>query len=207
VTHSRVLRTHEDAPGELGLFWATKIGGPSHGFDIEGQCLLPLLCNAVRGRPIELGTCVSASLLSTLVPCLILLSDPPIEQRHKVILVSDAAWPHHPAGRAHFRLLWLHGTSPPRPVLWLETVNADFEARVNTRDWCVRAARVRSMRGGRTHAPPFAPNHDRRGRTTPWLSTRRCACGVGGPWCWHAVADVRAMCLHAHSCQPMALTR
>lgn len=101
VTHSRVLRTHEDAPGELGLFWATKIGGPSHGFDIEGQCLLPLLCNA----------------------------------RHKVILVSDAAWPHHPAGRAHFRLLWLHGTSPPRPVLWLETVNADFEARVNTRDW------------------------------------------------------------------------
>ena len=37
---------HEDAPGELGLFWATKIGGPSHGFDYEGQCLLPLLANA-----------------------------------------------------------------------------------------------------------------------------------------------------------------
>ena len=38
--------THEDAAGELGLFWATKIGGPSHGFDFEGQCLLPLLANA-----------------------------------------------------------------------------------------------------------------------------------------------------------------
>ena len=32
--------------GGLGLFWATKIGGPSHGFDYEGQCLLPLLANA-----------------------------------------------------------------------------------------------------------------------------------------------------------------
>ena len=32
--------------GELGFFWATKIGGPSHGFDLEGQCLLPLLANA-----------------------------------------------------------------------------------------------------------------------------------------------------------------
>lgn len=34
------------AERELDLFWATKIGGPSHGFDYEGQCLLPLLCNA-----------------------------------------------------------------------------------------------------------------------------------------------------------------
>jgi hypothetical protein len=40
------LQTHEDEPGELGFFWATKIGGPSHGFDFEGQCLLPLLANA-----------------------------------------------------------------------------------------------------------------------------------------------------------------
>lgn len=40
------LVVHEDAPGELGFFWATKIGGPSHGFDVEGQCLLPLLANA-----------------------------------------------------------------------------------------------------------------------------------------------------------------
>jgi len=40
------LLVHEAAPGELDYFWATKIGGPSHGFDIEGQCLLPLLCNA-----------------------------------------------------------------------------------------------------------------------------------------------------------------
>mmetsp|Transcript_1283 Transcript_1283/g.1866 ORF Transcript_1283/g.1866 Transcript_1283/m.1866 type:complete len:469 (+) Transcript_1283:273-1679(+) len=30
----------------LGVFWATKIGGPSHGFDYEGQCLLPLVSNA-----------------------------------------------------------------------------------------------------------------------------------------------------------------
>jgi len=95
---------HEDGPGELGFFWATKIGGPSHGFDIEGQCLLPLLANA----------------------------------RHKVILVSDlAAWPHHPIGRAHFRLLWVAGSAPPKPVLWLETVNTDFAAqgRVNDRSW------------------------------------------------------------------------
>ena len=97
------LRVHEDAEGELGLWWATKIGGPSHGFDLEGQCLLPLLCNA----------------------------------RHKVILVSDARFPHHPCGRAHFRLLWVHGASPPRAVLWLETVNADFALgwSFNTRSW------------------------------------------------------------------------
>ena len=94
VAHTDALRTHEDAAGELGFFWATKIGGPSHGFDLEGQCLLPLLANA----------------------------------RHKVILVSDAdGWPHHPAGRAHFRMLWT-ASSPPRPLLWLETVNMDFEA-------------------------------------------------------------------------------
>ncbi len=99
------VATHEDAPGELGLFWATKIGGPSHGFDVEGQCLLPLLCNA----------------------------------RHKVVLVSDGAWPHHPAGRAHFRLLWTDEdpTGAQRPVLWLETVNVDFAAQrvVDARPW------------------------------------------------------------------------
>jgi hypothetical protein len=42
--HVGGLKTRED--GDLGLFWATKIGGPSHGFDIGGQCLLPLLANA-----------------------------------------------------------------------------------------------------------------------------------------------------------------
>ena len=94
---------HEDAPGELGFWWATKIGGPSHGFDFEGQCLLPLLCNA----------------------------------RHKVILVSDPAYPYHPSGRAHFRLLWVHGTEPPRAILWLETINVDFALghRQDTRAW------------------------------------------------------------------------
>lgn len=44
--HAGGLNTHEDADGELGFFWATKIGGPSHGFDFEGQCHLPLLANA-----------------------------------------------------------------------------------------------------------------------------------------------------------------
>ncbi|CAE8641202.1 unnamed protein product, partial [Polarella glacialis] len=46
MQHSQGLRTHEDEPGELGFFWATKIGGPSHGFDYESQCILPLLANA-----------------------------------------------------------------------------------------------------------------------------------------------------------------
>jgi hypothetical protein len=100
------LVVHEDATGELGFFWATKIGGPSHGFDIEGQCLLPLLANA----------------------------------RHKVVLVSDPQWPHHPCGRAHFRLLWTN-TSPQRPVLWLETLNTCFDARVNDRAWGPAVAR------------------------------------------------------------------
>jgi len=73
---------HEES--NLGLFWATKIGGPSHGFDFEGQCLLPLLANA----------------------------------RHKAVLVSDARWPHHPAGRAYLRLLWTVDDAPKRPVLF-----------------------------------------------------------------------------------------
>ena len=106
TSHDGGLVVHEDAPGELGFFWATKIGGPSHGFDVEGQCLLPLLCNA----------------------------------RHKVLLFTDPGWPHnHPVGRAHFRLLWVAGSEPPRPVLWLETVNVDFAAdrnvKHNSRGW------------------------------------------------------------------------
>ena len=104
TSHGGGLVVHEDAPGELGFFWATKIGGPSHGFDLEGQCLLPLLCNA----------------------------------RHKVLLFTDPAWPHnHPVGRAHFRLLWVAGSEPPKPVLWLETVNVDFSAgrSINSRGW------------------------------------------------------------------------
>lgn len=94
--HGRGLKTHEDEAGELGFFWATKIGGPSHGFDIEGQCLLPLLANA----------------------------------RNKVLLVSDPAWPAHPAGRAHLRLLWTAPgvAAPAEPRLWLEAVNCDFDA-------------------------------------------------------------------------------
>jgi len=94
----RNLRIHEDEAHELGLFWATKIGGPSHGFDVLGQCLLPLLANA----------------------------------RSKVILISDTSYPHHPVGRAHFKLLW---TVSNQPVLWLETVNKDFRAQVDTGTW------------------------------------------------------------------------
>lgn len=44
--HSAGLQTNEDEDGELGFFWATKIGGPSHGFDFAGQCFLSLLANA-----------------------------------------------------------------------------------------------------------------------------------------------------------------
>jgi len=99
ITHPAGLRTHEDSESELGLFWATKIGGPSHGFDFEAQCLLPLLANA----------------------------------RHKVILISDPAYPAHPCGRAHWRFLWTgngDGTvlPSPEPRLWLEAVNLDFDA-------------------------------------------------------------------------------
>ncbi|CAK9071895.1 Uncharacterized protein SCF082_LOCUS35475 [Durusdinium trenchii] len=128
MEHRRGLVTHEDGPGELGFFWATKIGGPSHGFDYETQCILPLLCNA----------------------------------RHKVILVHEPSWPTHPVGRAHWRFLWsvgrLGGRGPwggrmggigavllenigkngkkaPSPRLWLETVNADFDAPVTKEGW------------------------------------------------------------------------
>jgi len=100
------LIVHEDAPGELGLFWATKIGGPSHGFDFEGHCLLPLLANA----------------------------------RHKVVLVSDPDWPDHPAGRAHLRLLWTQ-TTPQVPVMWLEALNQDYNARVNSTPWLLAVLR------------------------------------------------------------------
>lgn len=46
IDHAGGIRSHECEDGELGLFWATKIGGPSHGFDFEGQCNLALLANA-----------------------------------------------------------------------------------------------------------------------------------------------------------------
>jgi hypothetical protein len=46
MDHDGGLHTHEDDIDELGLFWATKIGGPSHGFDYCCHCVLPLLANA-----------------------------------------------------------------------------------------------------------------------------------------------------------------
>ena len=43
-SHGGQLKTREE--DGLDLFWITKIGGPSHGFDYGGHCLLPLLSNA-----------------------------------------------------------------------------------------------------------------------------------------------------------------
>lgn len=43
--YGRVKLETQEEDG-LGLFWVTKIGGPSHGFDYGGECLLPLLSNA-----------------------------------------------------------------------------------------------------------------------------------------------------------------
>jgi hypothetical protein len=45
VTQSgRTLTTREE--GGLDTFWITKIGGPSHGFDMFSHCLLPVVSNA-----------------------------------------------------------------------------------------------------------------------------------------------------------------
>lgn len=97
--HDSGLRTHEDEPGELGLFWATKIGGPSHGFDIEGPCILPLLANA-RTK-------------------VLLVSDPawpnyPVGRAHLRLLWTAPV--DEPSGRLEARL-------------WLEAVNCDFDAK------------------------------------------------------------------------------
>jgi len=97
--HARKLRTHEDGPGELGFFWATKIGGPSHGFDFEGQCILPLLANA-RHK-------------------VLLFSDPqwpeyPAGRAHWRLLWTTGSKE--------------EPLSEPEPRLWLETVNCDFAA-------------------------------------------------------------------------------
>mmetsp|Transcript_24064 Transcript_24064/g.46949 ORF Transcript_24064/g.46949 Transcript_24064/m.46949 type:complete len:628 (+) Transcript_24064:161-2044(+) len=93
MKHTENVTTIEGDETELSFFWATKIGGPSHGFDFEAQCILPLLANA----------------------------------RSKVILVNDpVSWPHYPAGRAHFKLLWTKSDGIDKPLLWLETLNLDF---------------------------------------------------------------------------------
>ncbi|MCB9650458.1 MAG: hypothetical protein H6730_28300 [Deltaproteobacteria bacterium] len=42
--HGGRLTTREE--DDVDLLWLTKIGGPSHGFDFGGHCLLPLLSNA-----------------------------------------------------------------------------------------------------------------------------------------------------------------
>ena len=124
---------------------ATKIGGPSHGFDIEGQCLLPLVANARSSDPCLRNSRTLApthsrhpltlhlSKLPTPHNSPLTFSPPPPCSRHKVILVSDPAYPHHPVGRAHFRLLAFANSG--KPVLWLETTNTDFRARVNSRPY------------------------------------------------------------------------
>merc|ERR1712048_1275218 len=93
------VRTHEDCEGELGFFWATKIGGPSHGFDFEAQCLLPLLANA-RHKVILLST-------PSLWPH-------PLARAHFRLL-----WASPPEGTAR---------PEPEARLWLETTNLDFAA-------------------------------------------------------------------------------
>uniref|UniRef100_A0A7S2SDW3 Uncharacterized protein n=1 Tax=Rhizochromulina marina TaxID=1034831 RepID=A0A7S2SDW3_9STRA len=117
------LVVHEDEEDELGFFWATKIGGPSHGFDIEGQCLLPLIANA----------------------------------RHKVVLVSDPAWPFHPTGRAHLRLLFT--AEGNRPLLWLEVVNQDFVAQVDSRRYIESAVRHAILKSDRMGIPLSLESH------------------------------------------------
>jgi hypothetical protein len=44
TTRGRRLKTREERG--VDLLWLTKIGGPSHGFDMISQCLLPLVANA-----------------------------------------------------------------------------------------------------------------------------------------------------------------
>lgn len=92
-------QTHEGDEGELGFFWATKIGGPSHGFDYEAQCLLPLLTNA-RHK-------------------VVLVSIPdwpahPVGRAHFRLLWT--------AGHDGSIL------AAPEPRLWLEATNLDFAA-------------------------------------------------------------------------------
>merc|ERR1712136_68548 len=84
-----------------GFFWATKIGGPSHGFDYEAQCLLPLLANA-RHK-------------------VILVTDPVAWPFHPMCRAHwRLLWTALPDGTP---------TPNPEPRLWLEAVNADFGAR------------------------------------------------------------------------------
>ncbi len=45
-THKKGLEFKTREEDDLELLWVTKIGGPSHGFDVGSKCLLPLLANA-----------------------------------------------------------------------------------------------------------------------------------------------------------------
>jgi len=102
LAHRGGLTTHEDDSSELGLFWATKIGGPSHGFDYEAQCLLPLLCNA-RHKALLVDDAG--------------FPDHPCGRAHfRLLWALPSGNGFHPHG----------ATGGPR--LWLEALHYDFEA-------------------------------------------------------------------------------
>ena len=75
--------------GDSGVrFWATKIGGPSHGFDVEAQC-----GSAAASVVVSRDAVLHISPRPGHLPLL-------ANARSKVILVSDPSYPHHPVGRA-----------------------------------------------------------------------------------------------------------
>jgi len=126
MEHEGGLRTHEDQPGELGLFWATKIGGPSHGFDFEGQCHLPLLANA-RNK-------------------VVLVSDPawlahPAARAHFRLLWTA---PENGSGIM------------PEPRLWLEAVNCDFDAATVNKSALTRAVLAHAVEKSEAMGVPLS---------------------------------------------------
>jgi len=132
VDHAAGLRTHEGDESELDFFWATKIGGPSHGFDYEAQCLLPLLCNArhkvilvsdPNWQDYPCGRCHFRLLWAE-------LPSPPGETVPEPLSPAlpsrrSRSVPPLPHARSDF-VLSQHITCAPR--LWLEGLHGDFEA-------------------------------------------------------------------------------
>lgn len=98
TNHTGGLKTIEGDETELSFFWATKIGGPSHGFDFEAQCLLPLVCNARHKVILVDGSGWSH----------------PAARAHFRLLwtqANDEA-----------------SAQEPQPLLWLESTHFDFRA-------------------------------------------------------------------------------
>jgi len=107
LDHGESVHTHEDGENELGLFWAGKIGGPSHGFDFEAQCCLPLLANA-RNK-----------VIMTSVPW---WPANPVSRAHFRLLWTAPGAPRF-GDAAGCDVL-----EQAEPRLWLEAVNLDFIA-------------------------------------------------------------------------------